>query len=63
MTAAPAAHLVERVGLVLEAGRQTAVDLQGVVVGRQLQGQPGVGLFLEALISVQHLCGWQGECR
>ena len=55
MLVVPAAHLVERVGLVLEAGCQTGVDLQGVVVGCQLQGQPGVGLPLETLVCIQHL--------
>lgn len=52
------ANLVEGVVLVLEAGFEAGVDLQGVVVGRQLQQQGRVTLFLKTPVGIQHLHVW-----
>lgn len=41
--------------LVLETGPEEGVDLQGIVVRRQLERQGGATLFLEALVGIQHL--------
>jgi len=46
------ADLVECVVLVLEAGRQAGVDLQGVVVSSQLEGQGRVALLLKAFVGI-----------
>lgn len=51
------ANLVEGVVLVLEAGTEQGVDLQGIVVGSQLERQGGVTPLLKALVGIQHLQG------
>lgn len=43
--------------LVLEAGPEEGVDLQGIVVRCQLEGQRGVAPFLKALVGIQYLHG------
>lgn len=53
----PHAYLVESVVLVLEAGAEMGVDLQGVVVGGQLERQGRVTLLLKTLVGIQHLKG------
>lgn len=41
--------------LVLEAGGEMGVDLQGVVVGGKLECQGRVTLLLKAPVGIQHL--------
>lgn len=48
-------NLVEGVVLVLEAGPEEPVDLQGVVIRRQLERQGRMTPLLEALVGIQHL--------
>lgn len=43
--------------LVLEAGAEMGVDLQGVVVGGQLERQGRMTLLLKTLVGIQHLEG------
>lgn len=47
--------LVKSVVLVLEAGHEVRVDLQGVVVGSQLERQGRVTLLLKTPVGIQHL--------
>lgn len=47
--------LVKSVVLVLEAGHEARVDLQGVVVGSQLERQGRVTLLLKTPVGIQHL--------
>lgn len=48
-------YLVKSVVLVLEAGGEMGVDLQGVVVGGKLERQGRVTLLLKAPVGIQHL--------
>lgn len=48
-------HLIESVVLVLEAGYEARIDLQGVVVSSQLEWQGRVTLFLKAPVGIQYL--------
>lgn len=41
--------------LVLEAGAEMGVDLQGVVIGGKLERQGRVTLLLKAPVGIQHL--------
>lgn len=41
--------------LVLEAGAEMGVDLQGIVVGGKLERQGRVTLLLKAPVGIQHL--------
>lgn len=47
--------------LVLEAGFEVGVDLQGVVVGCQLERQGGVTLFLKTPVGIQYLHVWMDK--
>lgn len=52
------ANLVESVVLVLEAGYEEGVNLQGVVVGSKLERQGRVTLFLKTPVGIQYLDRW-----